>query len=96
MNEHFSRSKQYPDHFEKTIIKKGASLGANCTIICGNTIGEYALVGAGSVVTKDIPPYTVWYGNPARQRGVITAHGEIINPDMHDNKRLTDEEKWNE
>lgn len=77
-NEHFSRSKQYPDHFEQTIIKKGASLGANCTVVCGNTVGEYALVGAGSVVTKDVPPYTVWYGNPAVQRGYITMDGEIL------------------
>ena len=77
-NEHFSRSKQYPDCFEKTIIKKGASLGANCTVVCGNTVGEYSLVGAGSVVTKDIPPYTVWYGNPAKQKGFITLKGEIL------------------
>ncbi len=77
-NEHFSRSKQYPDHFEKTIIKKGASLGANCTVMCGNTVGEYSLVGAGSVVTRDIPPHTVWYGNPAKHRGYITLSGEIL------------------
>ena len=85
-NEHFSRSKQYPDHFEQTIIKKGASLGANCTVVCGNTVGEYALVGAGSVVTKDIPPYTVWYGNPAKQRGYITLKGEILDMEMKNNK----------
>jgi len=83
-NEHFSRSKQYPDHFEQ--IKKGASLGANCTVVCGNTVGEYALVGAGSVVTKDIPPYTVWYGNPAIQRGYITLKGEILDMEMKNNK----------
>ena len=77
-NEHFSRSKHYPDHFEKTIIKKGASLGANCTVVCGHTVGEYSLVGAGSVVTKDIPPYTVWYGNPAELKGFITKGGEIL------------------
>ena len=85
-NEHFSRSKQYPDHFEQTIIKKGASLGANCTVVCGNTVGEYALVGAGSVVTKDVPPYTVWYGNPAKQRGFITLKGEILDMEMKNNK----------
>ena len=77
-NEHFSRSKQYPDHFEQTIIKKGASLGANCTVIAGNTVGEYSLIGAGSVVTKNIPPYTVWFGNPIRQRGYITLDGQIL------------------
>ena len=83
-NEHFSRSKQYPDHFEQTIIKKGASLGANCTVVCGNTVGEYALVGAGSVVTKDVPANTVWYGNPIRQKGYITRRGIILDMDYKD------------
>ncbi|HEV3152896.1 MAG TPA: acyltransferase [Candidatus Baltobacteraceae bacterium] len=53
----------------KTLVKKGASIGANATIVCGNTIGEYAFVGAGSVVTKDVPAYAVVYGNPARVHG---------------------------
>lgn len=53
----------------RTLVKKGASIGANATIVCGNTIGEYAFVGAGSVVTKDVPAYAVVYGNPARIRG---------------------------
>jgi len=53
----------------RTLVKKGASIGANATIVCGNTIGEYAFVGAGSVVTKDVPAYAVVYGNPARLRG---------------------------
>lgn len=57
------------DDYLKTVVKKGASIGANATIVCGNTIGEYAFIGAGSVVTKDIPPYAVAYGNPARVRG---------------------------
>ena len=83
-NEHFSRSKQYPDHFEQTIIKKGASLGANCTVIAGNTVGEYALIGAGSVVTKDIPAHSVWYGNPIRQRGYITMSGIILDMEYKD------------
>jgi UDP-2-acetamido-3-amino-2,3-dideoxy-glucuronate N-acetyltransferase len=51
------------------LVKKGASIGANATIVCGNTIGEYAFVGAGSVVTKDVPPYAMVYGNPARVHG---------------------------
>lgn len=83
-NEHFSRSKQYPDHFEQTIVKKWASLGANCTIIAGNTIGEYALIGGGSVVTKDIPPHTVWYGNPIRQKGYVTTSGIILDMEFKD------------
>lgn len=83
-NEHFSRSKQYPDHFERTLIKKGASLGANCTIIAGNTVGEFSLIGAGSVVTKDIPPYSVWYGNPICHKGYITQSGIILDLDFKD------------
>ena len=53
----------------RTLVKRGASIGANATIVCGNTIGEYAFVGAGSVVTKDVPAYAMVYGNPARIRG---------------------------
>ena len=52
-----------------TLVKRGASIGANATIICGHTIGEHALIGAGAVVTKDVPAYAVVYGNPARQHG---------------------------
>lgn len=52
-----------------TVVKRGASIGANCTIVCGATIGEGAMVGAGSVVTRDIPAGELWYGNPARKRG---------------------------
>jgi UDP-2-acetamido-3-amino-2,3-dideoxy-glucuronate N-acetyltransferase len=55
--------------YARTLVKKGASIGANATIVCGNSIGEYAFVGAGSVVTKDVPPYAVVYGNPARVHG---------------------------
>lgn len=65
-NDLFPRSKRYPERFARTLIKKGASIGANATIVAGHTIGENAMVGAGSVVTKDIPANTVWYGNPAR------------------------------
>jgi UDP-2-acetamido-3-amino-2,3-dideoxy-glucuronate N-acetyltransferase len=55
--------------FKKTLVKQGASIGANATIVCGVTIGEYAFIGAGSVVTKDIPAYALVYGNPAKQHG---------------------------
>ena len=54
------------DYYLKTLVKKSASIGANATILCGVTIGEYALVGSGAVVTKDVPPYTLVIGNPAR------------------------------
>ncbi|KEY18774.1 acyltransferase [Kaistella antarctica] len=66
-NDRYPRSKQYPDEFQQTIIKKGASIGANATILGGLTIGENALVGAGSVVTKDVPSNELWVGNPARK-----------------------------
>ncbi|MCG8433058.1 MAG: N-acetyltransferase, partial [Gammaproteobacteria bacterium] len=52
-----------------TLVKRGASIGANSTIVCGNTIGQHALIGAGSVVTKDVPDHAIVYGNPARHHG---------------------------
>jgi UDP-2-acetamido-3-amino-2,3-dideoxy-glucuronate N-acetyltransferase len=61
--------------YKKTIVKKGSSIGANATIICGVSIGEYALIGAGSVVTKDVPAYTLAYGNPARVRRKVDMNG---------------------
>jgi acetyltransferase-like isoleucine patch superfamily enzyme/dTDP-4-dehydrorhamnose 3,5-epimerase-like enzyme len=65
-NDPFPRSKQYPGKFSRTLIHKGASIGANATILPGLTIGKDAMVGAGSVVTKDVPPYAIVVGNPAR------------------------------
>ena len=65
-NDLFPRSKQYLEKNVRTLVKKGASIGANCTILAGHTIGENAMIGAGSVVTKDIPANTVWFGNPAK------------------------------
>jgi UDP-2-acetamido-3-amino-2,3-dideoxy-glucuronate N-acetyltransferase len=62
--------------YQKTVVKKGASIGANATIVCGVTIGEYALVGAGSVVTHDVPAYALVYGNPARAHGRVREDGE--------------------
>lgn len=64
-NDKMPRSKQYPLQWPKTVIKKGASIGANATILPGITVGENAMIGAGSVVTKDIPANEVWVGNPA-------------------------------
>ncbi len=61
-----------------TLVEKGASIGANATIVCGVTIGEYAMVAAGSVVTKDIPPYTLVMGNPARIIGKIDKMGNKV------------------
>ncbi len=67
--------------YELTIVKKGASIGANATIICGNNIGEYALIGAGAVVTKEIKPYALIVGNPAKQIGWVSEFGHRLNFD---------------
>ena len=66
------------NEYKKTVVKKGASIGANATIVCGITIGEYAFIGAGSVVTKDVPPYSLVYGNPARVHGKVDKEGEKV------------------
>jgi dTDP-4-dehydrorhamnose 3,5-epimerase-like enzyme len=70
-NDPFPRSKQYPDQFSRTIVKKGSSIGANATILPGIVIGQYAMIGAGAVVTKDVPPYAIVVGNPARIKGYV-------------------------
>lgn len=77
-NDLFPRSKVHPKEYLKTIIKKGASIGANSTIVCGHTIGENAMIGAGSVVTKDVPAGELWYGNPARYVKKITGGGVLL------------------
>jgi UDP-2-acetamido-3-amino-2,3-dideoxy-glucuronate N-acetyltransferase len=64
--------------FRKTLVRKGATIGANTTIVCGNTIGRYAFIGAGSVVTKDVPDYALFYGNPGRLRGWVCQCAEEI------------------
>jgi len=74
-NDFLPRSKQYPQKFLKTTIKKGASIGANSTIVGGVTIGNHAMIGAGSVVTKDIQNNELWYGNPAIKRAYVCACG---------------------
>lgn len=63
------------DEFKSTMVKKGASIGANATIVCGVTIGEYAMIGAGAVVVKDVEPYALVVGNPARQIGFVDKEG---------------------
>ncbi len=66
------------DEYKPTILGKGASIGANATIVCGHNIGEFALIGAGSVVTKDIPNYALVVGNPARQIGWVSEYGHRL------------------
>ena len=67
--------------YEKTVVRKGASIGANATIVCGHDIGEYAFIGAGSVVTKTVPAYALVVGNPARQIGWMSEFGHRLNFD---------------
>jgi acetyltransferase-like isoleucine patch superfamily enzyme len=65
-NDRYPRSKQYPERFEETVVRRGASIGAGSVILCDIEIGEGAMVGAGSVVTKNVPAGELWVGNPAR------------------------------
>ena len=64
--------------YQKTWVKKGATIGANATILCGITIGEYAFIGAGAVVTKNVPAYALIYGNPAKQKGWMSEYGHKL------------------
>ena len=66
------------DQYYTTIVEKGASIGANSTIVCGNKIGSYAFIGAGAVVTKDVKPYALVVGNPARQTGWMSEYGHKL------------------
>jgi UDP-2-acetamido-3-amino-2,3-dideoxy-glucuronate N-acetyltransferase len=63
------------DQFRPTLVKRGATIGANATVVCGVTIGEYAMIGAGSVVTKNVPPYALIVGNPGEQTGWVDENG---------------------
>jgi UDP-2-acetamido-3-amino-2,3-dideoxy-glucuronate N-acetyltransferase len=71
------------DQYAVTLVRKGASIGANATIICGVTIGEYAFVGAGAVVTKDVRPFALVVGNPARHVGWMSEYGQRLEFDEH-------------
>ncbi len=67
------------NEYKDTLVKKGATLGANCTIVCGITIGEHAFIGAGAVINKDVKPYALMVGVPAKQIGWMSEHGEKLN-----------------
>ena len=66
------------DQYKETHVDQGATIGANATIICGHSIGKYAMIGAGAVVTKDVPPYALVMGNPARQVGWVSEYGHRL------------------
>jgi UDP-2-acetamido-3-amino-2,3-dideoxy-glucuronate N-acetyltransferase len=78
VNDKYPRSKQYPESFQSTIIEKSVSVGANATILGGIKIGEYALIAAGSVVTKSVPALALVMGNPARIKGKVDKNGNVI------------------
>ena len=75
------------DQYAKTVVRKGASIGANATIVCGNDIGEYAFIGAGAVVTKHVPPFALVVGNPAKQIGWVSEMGHRL--EFDDNSMAT-------
>lgn len=75
---HVSRKSE----FLPTVVRRGASIGANATIVCGHTIGSYAMVGAGAVITRDVPGYGLMAGNPARRMGWVSRSGERLGPDL--------------
>lgn len=71
------------DSYQTTVVEKGATIGANSTIICGNRIGAYSFIGAGAVVTRDVKPYALVTGNPARQTGWMSEYGHKLQFDQH-------------
>ena len=82
--------------YRPTHVKRGATLGANCTIVCGTTIGEYAFIGAGAVVNKDVKPYALMVGIPARQIGWMSEFGEQISLPLHGKGQYTCPHSGNE
>lgn len=66
------------DEYKQTLIRKGATIGANATVVCGTTIGRFALIGAGAVITKDVPDHAIMVGVPARHTGWVSREGEIL------------------
>jgi acetyltransferase-like isoleucine patch superfamily enzyme len=78
INDPYPRSKIYRDEYIATYIGEGASIGANATLMCGITVGEYSMIGAGSVVTRDVPSFSLIYGNPAKVRGYVCRCGQKL------------------
>ena len=71
------------DQYKKTLVKTGASIGANATIVCGNTLGKFSFIGAGAVITKDVPDYALFIGNPAFQSAWMSEYGQKLNFDSN-------------
>ncbi|SHF43277.1 Carbonic anhydrase or acetyltransferase, isoleucine patch superfamily [Mariniphaga anaerophila] len=85
-NDLYPRSKRSQFPLVRTIVKEGASIGGNATILAGKTIGTYAMVGAGSVITKDINDFELWIGNPAKHAGYVTEYGEVLDKNLQSKK----------
>ena len=85
-NDLYPRSKDNTVEISRTTIKAGATIGANASILCGITIGKWAMIGIGSVITKDIPDYTLWYGNPAKFKGYVCQCGNKLDISLSCNK----------
>ncbi len=83
---HISRKEEY----QQTLVKRGASIGANATIVCGMMIGRYSFVGAGAVITKDVPDYALVYGNPGRLRGWICQCGKKLSFGPKDDQKVAE------
>ena len=81
-NDMFPRSETRPSEYAKTLIKQGASLGANSTVVCGVTVGRFALVAAGAVVTSDVPDHALMLGVPARQKGYVCKCGNRLDSEL--------------
>jgi UDP-2-acetamido-3-amino-2,3-dideoxy-glucuronate N-acetyltransferase len=88
------------DQYQTTLVRRGVSIGANATIVCGNEIGEFAFIGAGAVITKDVPSYALVVGNPGRHVGWMSEYGHRLHfneqnfavcPESHEQYKLTDE-----
>ena len=73
---------QRKDQFKTTLVKRGATIGANATVVCGNTLGNYCMIGAGAVVTKDVPDFALMVGVPARRMGWVSHDGEILGDEL--------------
>ena len=71
------------ENYKKTLVKKGATIGANATIVCGNTLGEYCMIAAGAVVTKDVPPFALMAGVPAKQIGFVCKCGNVLDENKY-------------
>jgi UDP-2-acetamido-3-amino-2,3-dideoxy-glucuronate N-acetyltransferase len=84
------------NEYAKTVVRKGATIGANATIVCGNEIGEYAFIGAGAVVTKVVQPYALLIGNPARQTGWMSRNGHKLKFDANGKAQCPESGDWYE